>query len=89
MKLKLYSTQGEKLLISLREYPGAGDRGGSDEDVSNFVLLFKDIREAFDRSGQKFGLTFTIPSSFWYLRWFDMPGLLKYADWANLVRILP
>lgn len=67
------------------EYSGAGDRAGSDEDVGNFVLLLKDLRDAFDKSGRKIGLSFTIPSPFWYLRWFDMPGLLEYADWANLM----
>ncbi|KAJ3953651.1 hypothetical protein N0V92_009873 [Colletotrichum tropicale] len=67
------------------EYPGAGDRGGRDEDTPNFVLLMKTLRNTFDRSSRKLGLTFTIPSSFWYLRWFDMPGLLQYADWTNLM----
>ncbi|OHW99356.1 chitinase [Colletotrichum incanum] len=67
------------------EYPGAGDRGGKDEDVPNFVLLMKTLRNTFDASPRKLGLTFTIPSSFWYLRWFDMPGLLQYADWTNLM----
>ncbi|KAK2013706.1 bacteriodes thetaiotaomicron symbiotic chitinase [Colletotrichum eremochloae] len=68
------------------EYPGAGDRGGRDEDTANFVLLMKTLRNAFDAASTRhLGLTFTIPSSFWYLRWFDMPGLLQYADWTNLM----
>lgn len=67
------------------EYPGAPDRGGKPDDTANFVLLMKSLREAFDASPRMLGLTFTIPSSFWYLRWFDMPGLLKYADWTNLM----
>jgi chitinase len=67
------------------EYPGAGDRGGHDEDTPNFVLLMKTLRTTFDASPRHLGLTFTIPSSFWYLRWFDMPGLLQYADWTNLM----
>lgn len=50
------------------------------------VLLFASIREAFDRVGRGYELTFTIPASYWYLRWFDMPGLMQYADWTNLVR---
>jgi len=33
----------------------------------------------------KYGITFTAPSSFWYLRWFDLPGMLKYSDWINLM----
>lgn len=45
----------------------------------------KTLRRTLDAAPRKLGITFTIPSSFWYLRWFDMPGLLKYADWTNLM----
>lgn len=67
------------------EYPGAGDRGGSPKDTENYVLLLKTLRETFNASGSKFGLTFTAPSSYWYLRWFDLPNMIKYADWINLM----
>ena len=67
------------------EYPGAGDRGGNEVDTANFVLLMQDLRAAFDASGRELGISFTAPSSFWYLRWFDLPGLLKHADWVNLM----
>ncbi|KAJ5109929.1 hypothetical protein N7532_002574 [Penicillium argentinense] len=68
------------------EYPGAGDRGGNKKDVKNYVLLMKTIREKFDSSARvNYGLSFTIPTSYWYLRWFDVPGLLKYADWVNMM----
>ncbi|KAK2803673.1 hypothetical protein FQN50_006889 [Emmonsiellopsis sp. PD_5] len=67
------------------EYPGAPDRGGKEDDTKNFVLLMKTIRETFTKSGRKLGLTFTGPSSYWYMRWFDLPGLLKYCDWMNLM----
>lgn len=48
--------------------------------------MLKTLRKTFDSSGRKLGITFTAPSSFWYMRWFDLPGLLKYADWMNFVR---
>jgi chitinase len=67
------------------EYPGAPDRGGSQDDVQNYVLLMQTLNTAFSSSGRELGLTFTAPSSYWYLRWFDLPGLLKYADWVNLM----
>ncbi|KAK1771446.1 glycosyl hydrolases family 18-domain-containing protein [Phialemonium atrogriseum] len=35
--------------------------------------------------GRSLELTFTIPASYWYLRWFDVPELLKYADWTNFM----
>lgn len=67
------------------EYPGAGDRGGSAEDTANYVLLLQTLRKTFDASGNDFGLTFTAPSSYWYLRWFDLPSMVKYADWINMM----
>lgn len=68
-----------------REYPGAPDRGGKEEDTENMVKLFQTLRSSFDASQRKYELTFTTPASYWYLRWFDLPGLMKYADWTNLV----
>jgi chitinase len=73
------------LLTIFREYPGAPDRGGKEEDTKNYVELVKTLRSTFDNSGQELGITFTAPSSFWYLHWFDLPGMLEYADWVNLV----
>ncbi|KAJ4381977.1 hypothetical protein N0V85_008603 [Neurospora sp. IMI 360204] len=67
------------------EYPGAPDRGGKPEDTDNFTRLMKTLRQTFNGSPRRLGLTFTIPSSYWYLKWFDLPGLLQYADWTNLM----
>ncbi|KAL4958708.1 uncharacterized protein BDV14DRAFT_194358 [Aspergillus stella-maris] len=67
------------------EYPGAPDRGGKPRDKANYVHLLEKIRTRFNRSGRDLGLTFTAPSSYWYMRWFDLPGMLKYADWMNLM----
>ncbi|KAF3055152.1 Killer toxin subunits alpha/beta [Daldinia childiae] len=67
------------------EYPGAPDRGGSKDDGANYVLMLEALRKTFDGSGRKLGITFTAPSSFWYLRWFDLPGMMKHANWVNLM----
>ncbi|EUC49054.1 glycoside hydrolase family 18 protein [Bipolaris oryzae ATCC 44560] len=67
------------------EYPGAPDRGGKEDDTKNYVELLKTLKSTFRNSGQNLGLTFTAPSSFWYLRWFDLPGMMKHADWVNLM----
>lgn len=67
------------------EYPGASDRGGKPEDTKNYVLLLKTLQETFAASGGNYGLTFTAPSSYWYLRWFDLENMIKYADWINLM----
>ncbi|KAJ4003710.1 hypothetical protein NW766_012161 [Fusarium irregulare] len=70
------------------EYPGATDRGGKKEqDTKSFIKLIKTLRKTFDESPRGgYGLSFTIPSSYWYLRWFDVPAMLKAgASWVNLM----
>lgn len=32
-----------------------------------------------------YGLSFTAPSSFWYLQNFDLPGMMENVDWVNLM----
>jgi GH18 family chitinase len=67
------------------EYPAALDRGGRPEDTNNFVFLLSEIREAFDRHNPGWEATITIPTSYWYLRGFDLPGLQKYVSYFNLM----
>ncbi|VDC05350.1 unnamed protein product [Peniophora sp. CBMAI 1063] len=67
------------------EYPVACERGGVPADRDNMVNMFKIIRSTFDASGHTFGLTFTAPTSYWYLQHFDLLGLLSHADWVNLM----
>ncbi|KAM7204861.1 family 18 glycosyl hydrolase [Rhypophila sp. PSN 637] len=87
--IKFMSDQGYDGVDLDWEYPGAGDRGGKQEDVDNFVHLVKDIRRAFDlqatASGHSWGLSFTAPTSYWYMRWFDLKGLMEAVDWVNLM----
>ncbi|OJJ36372.1 hypothetical protein ASPWEDRAFT_108842 [Aspergillus wentii DTO 134E9] len=68
------------------EYPGADDRGGNSDDTENFAKLLRTIRDEFNASGQNYELSFTIPSSYWYLRHFDVPKYLASgADWCNMM----
>uniref|UniRef100_A0A0N7HV81 chitinase n=1 Tax=Hypocrella siamensis TaxID=696354 RepID=A0A0N7HV81_9HYPO len=67
------------------EYPGAPDRGGKKEDTKNYVELVQTIRATFDESQRGFAITFTAPSSYWYLKWFDLAGMMKHCDWVNLM----
>ncbi|KAI9146931.1 symbiotic chitinase [Paramyrothecium foliicola] len=83
--LKFLNTYGYDGVDLDWEYPGAPDRGGQKDDTKNYVALVETLRKAFDNSGRKLGLTFTAPSSFWYLRWFDLPGMIKYVDWINIM----
>ncbi|RYP44871.1 hypothetical protein DL768_008713 [Monosporascus sp. mg162] len=67
------------------EYPGADDRGGSEGDGENFTALLQELRTAIDESDRSYLVTFTAPSSYWYLRHFDLKGMTQYVDWINLM----
>ncbi|KZT36396.1 hypothetical protein SISSUDRAFT_1120964 [Sistotremastrum suecicum HHB10207 ss-3] len=65
------------------QFPGAADRGGSSADKANYVNFMAAVKAAFDSHG--YGLTFTAPSSTYYLQNFDLAGLLKSANWVNVL----
>lgn len=67
------------------KYPGAEDRGGQDEDGKNYVKLLKELRAAIRSRSQSYLITYTAPSSYWYLRHFDIKGMSSYVDWINLM----
>ncbi|KAF7870544.1 hypothetical protein EAF04_004288 [Stromatinia cepivora] len=68
------------------EYPGAGDRGGKPEDGIKFTKLLKEMRTAFDgMSGSYKEISFTAPTSYWYLRHFDIKASAEAADFVNIM----
>ncbi|UDD56387.1 hypothetical protein AFCA_003934 [Aspergillus flavus] len=67
------------------EYPTADDRGGRPEDFANYVTLVKRLRERLDQLPRHFGLTITLPASYWYLQGFDIVNLEPYVDWFNVM----
>lgn len=67
------------------EYPGATDRGGHADDGANYVQFLKELRAAMTASGKDYIITFTAPSSYWYLQYFDLPGMIESADWINFM----
>ncbi|KAL2116052.1 hypothetical protein VTJ04DRAFT_10307 [Mycothermus thermophilus] len=67
------------------EYPVAVDRAGHPDDFQNFVLLVAEMRRAFDREDPGWTITLTLPTSYWYLRGFDLQGLQKHVSWFNLM----
>lgn len=46
------------------------------------MSLAQEMRAAF---GSKYGLTITLPTSFWYLQHFDLKGLEPSVDWFNVM----
>lgn len=67
------------------EYPAASDRGGNPDDVHNFINLLNELREAFDRENPGWEISVTLPTSYWYLRGFDLERMQKYVDYFNLM----
>lgn len=67
------------------EYPGAPDRGGHDDDGANYVRLLSDLRTYFADQGRGWGISFTAPASYWYLRWFQIGDMMEYVDFVNLM----
>ncbi|EDP48562.1 class V chitinase, putative [Aspergillus fumigatus A1163] len=63
------------------EYPVADDRGGRAEDFANYVTFVKELRSAAGR----LGISLTLPSSYWYLKGFDVVNLEPYVDWFNFM----
>ncbi|RMZ85693.1 hypothetical protein DV736_g6556, partial [Chaetothyriales sp. CBS 134916] len=64
------------------EYPRAPDRGGVNADTENFVTLLSEMRATW---GTTYGISATLPSSYWYMRWFDIAGMEQYLDWFNFM----
>ncbi len=67
------------------EYPGAPDRGGHPEDGVNLTLLLKELREAISGYRTKYEVSFTAPTSYWYLRHFDLRETMKHVDFVNVM----
>ncbi|KAJ9223629.1 CAZyme family GH18 [Paecilomyces variotii] len=71
------------------EYPGAGDRGSRQEDGVNYALLLQELCTAIDACGKDYIVTFTAPTSYWYLQNFDMTGMVPYVDWFWRANVPP
>ncbi|KAL4901140.1 glycoside hydrolase superfamily [Aspergillus multicolor] len=65
------------------EYPAATDRGSREEDFENFVTFMQELSDAFFDAG--LGVTATLPSSYWYMKGFDIVSLEPYVDWFNMM----
>jgi chitinase len=63
------------------EYPGAADRGGTDADFANLTTFMAQLKSSLGG----YGVTMTLPSSYWYLQHFDVVGLQKNVDWFNFM----
>ncbi|KAF2730320.1 glycoside hydrolase [Polyplosphaeria fusca] len=67
------------------EYPVAPERSGKPDDFANYVSFLKNLRNALGSDGHTYGLTLTLPSSYWYLQHFDIKGMSQHIDWFNMM----
>ncbi|KAJ6031531.1 hypothetical protein N7540_002263 [Penicillium herquei] len=67
------------------EYPVESDRGGPDADYDNYPTFLANLRDALDRADKDYGLTITLPSSYWYLQHFDIVEMANSVDWFNMM----
>lgn len=52
---------------------------------SSVVALIEQIWVYFQASASDLGLSFTAPTSYWYLRWFKIDQVYKHVDFINLM----
>ncbi|ESK89422.1 class v [Moniliophthora roreri MCA 2997] len=67
------------------EYPVAPERSGKPADYANYISFLKNLKNALGSSGHKYGLTLTIPSSYWYMQHFDIVQMASIIDWFNVM----
>lgn len=67
------------------EYPVAPERSGRPADYQNYPVFLRNLRSAFHAAGKNWGVTITMPSSFWYLQHFDIVKLEAVVDWFNMM----
>lgn len=65
------------------EYPVAGDRNGRDADYANYPKFLAQLKKAL--AEYKFGLSITLPTSYWYLQNFDLESIDASVDWFNFM----
>lgn len=63
----------------------ASDRSGQPEDYDNYVTFLKNLRNALSSSGHTYGLSITLPSSYWYMQNFDIVNIEPIVDWFNIM----
>lgn len=65
------------------EYPVAGERNGRAEDYQNYPIFLANLKKAL--SDYKYGLSITLPTSYWYLQNFDLTAIEPSVDWFNFM----
>ncbi|KAK6193541.1 hypothetical protein LQW54_012346 [Pestalotiopsis sp. IQ-011] len=83
--IKMMNTYGFDGIDIDWEYPAADDRSGRPEDFENFVTFISRVSKKLRDGSLNKGVSLTLPSSFWYLRHFDIVQLQEHVDWFNVM----
>ncbi|EPE06529.1 chitinase class V [Ophiostoma piceae UAMH 11346] len=67
------------------EYPVAPERSGKVVDYKNYPAFLSDLRTALNSNGHNYGLSITLPSSYWYMKNFDIVKMESIVDWFNIM----
>ena len=67
------------------EYPGASDRGGQPDDGINYTLFLGELKAAIAEQPEVYLVSFTAPTSYWYLRHFDIKNTVNNVDFVNVM----
>lgn len=67
------------------EYPGAPDRGGNDDDGENYATFLKELDDVNSERAKKTIVSFTAPTSYWYLQYMELTDMMDYVDYVNLM----
>ena len=67
------------------EYPVAPERSGKAADYQNYPAFLSDLRTALNSNGHSYGISITLPSSYWYMKNFDIVKIANTVDWFNIM----
>lgn len=67
------------------EYPGAPDRGGNDDDGPNYATFLQELDQVNSARAKKAIVSFTAPTSYWYLQYMPLTDMMDYVDYINLM----
>lgn len=67
------------------EYPVAPERSGQPADYANYVSFLQNLKTALGSTGHNYGLSITLPSSYWYMQNFDIVSIEGIVDWFNVM----
>ncbi|KAK9418096.1 putative chitinase [Seiridium unicorne] len=63
------------------EYPAADDRSGRESDYDSYPKFLANLKSAL--KDYDYGLSITLPTSYWYLQHFDLVSIEPSVDWFN------